>query len=190
MYNTLMKQTIIISVLTISLLSGCNSEKEKEALVKIDKKIEIIDSIIQEYNTLPIDSLKNAYETKLNPMAEFVKRNMTAKVKVEQADLILISDFTDYVKGLKKVMPLATKTTKGLFRLQHQYNTLRTDISKGLIPEDSINYYVTMEEQNFNILKIDIDKVLELKNVGKLNLKKELKTDSILQLLFPKRDSL
>ncbi|MDD2564688.1 MAG: hypothetical protein PHU27_10775 [Salinivirgaceae bacterium] len=190
MYKTPMKQTVILLFLTVALLTGCNSEKEKEALAVIDRKIEIIDSIIQEYHKLPIDSLGHVYKTKLNPTTIFIKNNLISSVKIKQSDIIIISDFTDYVKGLKKIMPLAKQTATRLFELEHQYKTLRTDISKRLIPNDSIDYYINLENESYEFIRMDVNKVLSLKNIGKENLERELKTDSILNILFPQADSL
>lgn len=185
-----MRTTTIVTILILAILSGCNTPEEKAAIAKLEVKIKTVDSIIELYKNLPIDSLSHAYKTKLNPTVEFIKKNMTADVKINHADIITVTDFTDYVKGLKKIMPLATTTASSLFKIKHQFETLRKDLSKGLIPADSIKHYLDTEIQNFTLLYAEVDKVLNLNKLGIINREKELKTDSILNQLFPETDSI
>ena len=181
-----MKQIIYLIIVCLLSLTSCKSKQEKEAIKLIDKQISYIDSIIEEYKILPIDSLNLAYMNKLNNQAKQIQVEFGKNEALTEDDKNVLSNFADYVYGLADLVHLAEKTAPALFFCKKQLEMLRSDIEHGVIPSDSIDIYIDHELQSFNLMQSDIDKVLRIKSIGYFYRSIETKADSIIEASFPK----
>ncbi len=181
-----MKKTNYLLICCILFLSNCKSDQEKEAIKLIDKQLSYIDSIIEEYKILPIDSLNMAYMNKLNNQSKQIKIELGKNENLTIDDMNTLSTYADYVSGLVDLVHIAEKTAPALFYSKKQLEKLRSDIEHGIIPNDSIIMYVNHELQSFKLMETDIDKVLGLKTIGGFYKNIEIKADSIMAISFPK----
>ncbi len=181
-----MKQFTYITIICLLSLTSCKSKQEKEAILLIDKQISYIDSVIEEYRILPIDSLNYAYMNKLNNQAKQIQVEFGNNEALSEDDKSVLSSYADYVHGLVDLVHLAEKTAPALFFCKKQMEKLRSDIEHGVIPNDSINFYIDHELESFNLMQSDIDKVLGIKNIGNYYRSIETKADSIIEASFPK----
>lgn len=177
--------TLIIVTIT---LTGCRSIQEKKALNTIDEQIVVIDSLLDVYRQLPLDSLNLVYINKLKANYELVKSVMGHTPSLTIQDMTILSTFADYVKGLIEFVPLAEKTVELLFFCKKQLEHLRHDIENNLIPADSIKIYVEHELNSYTIMRPDIDKVMWLKTMSGFYRDIEIKADSIIESNFRKKD--
>lgn len=180
-----MKQFTYITIICLLSLTSCKSKQEKEAIVLIDKQISYIDSVIEEYRILPIDSLNYAYMNKLNNQAKQIQVEFGNNEALSEDDKSVLSSYADYVHGLVDLVHLLRKQHLH-YSLQKQMEKLRSDIEHGVIPNDSINFYIDHELESFNLMQSDIDKVLGIKNIGNYYRSIETKADSIIEASFPK----
>lgn len=181
-----MRQFTYIVILCLLSLTSCKSRQEKKAIVLIDKQISYIDSVIEEYKILPIDSLNFAYMSKLNNQAKQIQVEFEKNEALTEDDKNVLSSYADYVHGLVDLVHLAEKTAPALFFCKKQLEKLRSDIEHGVIPSDSIDIYINHELESFNLMQSDIDKVLGIKNIGYYYRSIETKADSIIEASFPK----
>jgi hypothetical protein len=168
-------------------ISACQSAQEKEVIQEIDNQLTYIDNIIEQYKALPIDSLNHAYQKKLKPHADKIKTELDVNFKLTNEEMNILSDYADYIKGLRKVVPLAEKTAQGLFVCKKQLTDLRKDIIHGAIPADSLKIYLENELFNLSLMHVDIIKVLELKTIGDVYRITEQKADTVINRIFKKK---
>ena len=181
-----MKQVLYTLIFSIVVINSSRTAQEKEAMQIIDTQMVYLDETLEKYKLLPIDSLNHVYAVKLHADMDSMKKKLPGDFKMGSVEMNILSSYADYIKGLKKIIPLAEKTALGLFATKEQMVNLRKDISKGLIPADSVMYYVKKEMSSIQMMQADIIKVLELKEIGSNYRSIEQKSDSLLQSLSKK----
>ncbi len=181
-----MKIRLLYLAILVLLITSCRTEQEKDAIKVIDEQLSYIENVIEQYKALPIDSLNHVYGKKLKPAADKIKTELDINLKLTNEEMTTLSNYADYVKGLKKIVPLAEKTAQGLFVCRKQLTDLRNDISHGAIPSDSIKIYLEGELYNLALMHVDIIKVLELKTIGEDYRRTEQKADSLIDKIFKK----
>ena len=169
-----------ISVLVIT-VAGCKSAVEKETLKKIDKQLLFIDNTLKEFEKLPVDSLMFAYRDKLSIQTEQITA-LFENSDNQQLNVSTFIPFLNYTGTLHKRFIMANETLLKMLRCKHQLETLRKDISKGKIPNDSIVFYYQVELSYFNPLLEKIPEIMEFKTIGAENRVYENIIDSILSI--------
>jgi len=180
-----MKQSALIIFLLL-VIAGCNTAHKKEAIKKIDKQLSFIDSTLQQFETLPVDSLREAYRNKLYNQSEQITAIMKENPTTLNVKLIEVAPFLNYVGALYQRFNIANETLIiNILNCRNQFETLRSDISEGKIPADSIDIYFETELKYFDELRFKIEIMLEFKTIAEDNREHEIFVDSILSSLNP-----
>lgn len=167
---------LFVPVIILS-FTTCRTVKEKEAITDIDSQLVYINTIIEQFRPLPVDSLIVVYKEKLHVQAEELSE--IDQVELED-DAASVAQFLDYVTILENKLLIAKDCLPKLLYAQRQFETLRTDISKGNIPADSIDIYLTSEKDHLYDLKGNVEEILELKTLPRQYYNSEKIVDSIL----------
>ncbi|HON18810.1 MAG TPA: hypothetical protein PK990_06530 [Salinivirgaceae bacterium] len=175
------KKFIFTAIFITLHLVSCQSKQEKEGLAILNDELAEIQLIVEQYKTLPIDSLHRVLLTKFYPIANTIKNKPEIFEKLGADEQNILSEYSNYMKSVEDLIALGNKTIDGLIFARQQLTNLKNDIQHGLIPADSIKGYVSFEANNFAVIKLDVQKVLTLKTLPKDFKQIEQSADSIIE---------
>ncbi len=181
-----MLRKYLLLIFSVFTLLSCQPKVKKDAFHVIDSQLNSINSIIQRYRKLPVDSLQLVLETKLYPKANKIRNNILVFENLSESDQQILYSYVEYVNNLEDILKLANKTLDGIGMARVQFMALKKDIQNDKIPMDSIMQYVEFEVENFSIIQIDVQKVLMLETIPQNARILEKQTDSIVESVLSK----
>ncbi|MEO9534176.1 MAG: hypothetical protein ABJG68_04205 [Crocinitomicaceae bacterium] len=162
-----MKKIIVFSLFIGALvLSSCDpASKYATEISKIDSCLTILDSLQSDYDGIEFDSLQG--------MVDHVLRNEDTIKKYYHPDTLSMEIGTrmNDCKGIRKTLK-GVGTKKENFAaeisdLKVQFESLKTDISEGVLSEEQINEYLARELFDLNILHVTFDDFNAMQKIQK-----------------------
>ena len=155
--------SLAISALT---LSSCDpASKYSGEITKIDSCLSILDTLQLKYDGIEFDSLQY--------MVDHVLRNEDSIKKYYNPDTLSMeigtrmNDCKGIRKTLKGVKSKKVDYAAEITELTAQFESLKKDISNGVLTEDQMNEYLARELFDLNILHLSFDDFNAMQKVQK-----------------------
>lgn len=145
--NKLLTISLIFSIILLFGLSSCTSESDKLKVSQIEVISSRLEAVVTLYSEIDINKVDTSYKTLLFNIYEI------NSLKINPEDK-LIFDYGILKKGFKEFIKSHDITLKELENCRNQINTLKEDVSNGLLSDEEFELYLKHEGNASQSLRV------------------------------------